>query len=168
MRAGDQWLVEKAFTEHGPALVRHLACITHDESVAEDLAQEAFLRLAGAVSAGTTPEDIAGWLHRVGMNLAASRGRHLQVVGRRAGELPRPSSDPDPEALAVRGELVAAVGSVLGALSQPERRALALAAHGFGASEIAASIGRTPGATRTLLCRARGKIRSQVAAAALA
>jgi RNA polymerase sigma factor (sigma-70 family) len=155
-------LVEAAYTDHRAALVRRLTSITRDAEAAQDLAQDAFVRLAREVEAGRTPDDTVAWLYRVGANLAASRGRHLQVVDRRAGRLPRPADAASPEESVVHNELAAAVGAVMTELSSCERHALVLAANGYGGPEIAATIGRTPGATRTLLCRARNKIRSRV------
>lgn len=162
MQAYAGQLVEAAYTEHKGALVRHLTQVTRDPEVAQDLAHEAFLRLAREIEGGRAPDDAAAWLHRVGMNLATSRGRHLQVVDRRADSLPRPAEPPSPERVVEAGELTAAVGEALAALSGTERHALTLAAYGFDGSEIAYSINRTPGATRTLLCRARAKVRAHV------
>ena len=162
MQAYAGRIVEEAFTEHRGALVRHLTNVTRDHEAAEDLAQEAFLRLAREVEAGRTPDQPGAWLHRVGTNLAMSRGRHLQVADRRATELAQPSEPPNPESMAVHAELTTAVGAFLEELSTTERRALALAAHGYGGAEIAESLGRSPGATRTLMCRARTKLRGRM------
>lgn len=161
-------IVEAAFTDHRGALVRRLTAITREADVAEDLAQEAFLRLAREVEARRCPDDVGAWLFRVGSNLAMSRGRHLQVVDRREGLLPKPAEPPSPEHVVVAGELTIAVGTVLANMSHAERRALALAANGFAGAEIATSIGRSAGATRTLLCRARAKIREQLVLAGYA
>jgi len=168
MQAWTGHLVEVAYTEHRPMLVRYLSQVTRDSETAQDLAQDAFLRLAFEIQAGRLPNDTGAWLRRVGSNLAMSRGRHLQVVDRHAGNLPRPSEPVSPEEIVVQGELAAAVGGVMAQLSGTERRALALAANGYGPSEIAASVGRSAGATRTLLCRARSKIRDQVRLAGFA
>jgi RNA polymerase sigma-70 factor (ECF subfamily) len=162
MQAYAGLLVEAAYTEHRAGLVRHLTHVTRDGEVAQDLAHEAFIRLAREAEAGRAPDDTAAWLHRVAMNLATSRGRHLQVVERRADRLPRPAQPESPDDVAIAGELGAAVALALAHLNVMERRALALAAHGFEGREIASSIGRTPGATRTLLCRARAKVRAAV------
>jgi RNA polymerase sigma-70 factor, ECF subfamily len=155
-------LVETAWAEHRAGLVRRLTALTRDPDVAEDLAQEAFLRLAREVQAGRTPDAPGAWLHRVGGNLVASWGRHRSVIDRRAGELARPDAPATPESVAVEGERNAALRDALGELSSADRDALVLAANGFHGPEIAASIGRTPGATRTLLCRARSKLRGQL------
>ena len=45
--------------------------------VAEDLLQEAFLRLTREVRADRTPDNVRAWLYRVGANLAVSRGRRI-------------------------------------------------------------------------------------------
>ena len=148
--------------------MRRLTFVTRRVDVAEDLAQEAFLRLAQEIDAGRSPDDPGAWLRRVGTNLAMSRGRHLQVVDRREGELPRPAEPASPEDLVVKDELTAAVGVVFAQMSPVEQRALALAAHGFAGCEIAVSLGRTPAATRTLLCRARAKIRERMFVTGLA
>jgi RNA polymerase sigma factor (sigma-70 family) len=161
-------LVEAAFVEHRAPLVRHLTVVARNADVAEDLAQEAFVRLARELEAGRSPDDIGAWLHRVGTNLTMSRGRHLQVVDRHAAALAQPSVAPGPEHVVVERELTAAVGTVLAEMSLTERRALTLAAHGYEGAEIAASIGRTAGATRTLLCRARARIRERVELAGFA
>jgi RNA polymerase sigma-70 factor (ECF subfamily) len=157
--------IEQAFSEHRGALVRHLAVLTRDSEVAQDLAQEAFLRLSREVAAGRVPDDAGAWLHQVGRNLAMSRGRHLQVVDRRAGNLPQPAEPQAPEHEAVQGELHAAVRVLLAGLPDDERLALLLAAEGYGGCEIADRVGRSPGATRTMLCRARAKLRARLASA---
>ncbi len=154
--------IESAFGEHRLPLERRLTLLTRDPEAAQDLAQEAFLRLAREVAADRAPDDIAAWLHRVGSNLVMSRGRHLQVVDRRAGELPRPAEPPTPEHEVLRGELHSAVRRLMARLTTTERDALLLAAEGYRGTEIAASLGRTPGATRTLLCRTRAKLREQL------
>ncbi|HEX3265540.1 MAG TPA: RNA polymerase sigma factor [Candidatus Limnocylindrales bacterium] len=162
MQAQGGGLVETAFIDHGVALVRHLTQVTRDGEAAQDLAQEAFLRLAREVEAGRTPDNPSAWLHRVGFNLATSRGRHLQVGERRAESLLCRDAPATPEELTERSELTRTVVRAMHLLSSTERRALLLAAHGYTGTEIAASIDRTHLATRTMLCRARAKVRAQV------
>ena len=168
MLAAAELLVEEAYTDYGAALERHLTVVCRDRDAAQDLAQEAFLRLAREVEAGRTPRNTGAWLHRVGANLAASRGRHLVVADRRSAELPQPAGAPNPEHVLIEAELTADVTKMLAELSGHERHALVLAAYGYGGAEIATSIGRTPGATRTLLCRARSKLRERLLTTGLA
>jgi RNA polymerase sigma-70 factor, ECF subfamily len=154
--------VEAAFTEHGPALVRYLTWLTRDREVAQDLAQESFLRLAGELRAGRAPDSTAAWLRRVATNLATSRARRVQVAARHEMDLPRPTEPRSPESIVVSGELASQVGVLVCELSTTEQRAVLLAAHGADGAEIARAVGRTPAATRTLLCRARAKLRQRM------
>ena len=70
-----------------------------------------------------------------------------------------------PEGETLRVERDSELHVALAALAPDGRAALLLAAQGFAGSEIAASIGRTEGATRTLMCRARVQLRQLLDAA---
>ena len=153
-------IVGSAYLTHGSALLRYLTSITRDPAAGEDLTQDAFERLTREVRAGRVPDDLGGWLHRVGHNLAMSRGRRISVADRRRSELVEPDWTPSPESLTVAGEDQRAVTAVLEGLGQIDRQALVLAAHGYRGAEIARSIGRSEVATRTLMCRARARVRS--------
>lgn len=166
MLATQELFVEREYRSGHDVLVRRLAALTRDHDAADDLAHEAYFRLAREVAAGRTPAQPGAWLYRVGANLAMSRGRRLAVAERRAGSLPVPAAPPAPDQLVIRAELGRALRGELDRLSQPERRAVVLAAEGYPPIEIAATIGRTPGATRTMLCRARSKLRAGLTLAA--
>jgi RNA polymerase sigma-70 factor (ECF subfamily) len=152
-------------TQAGPLLGR-LTRITRDPFAAEDLVQETFVRLVVEVRAGRTPSDPGAWLYRVGHNLAMSRGRRMSVADRRQGELPRPGDAPSPEVLAVESEQHMWLRAAVAELGATDRHAIVLSANGVGGPEIARSIGRSDAATRTLLCRARTKIRGRLLQAA--
>ena len=160
---GDR-IVERAYLDHSGSLRRYLTSLTRDVAAAEDLSQDAFERLMREVRAGRQPDDIGGWLHRVGHNLAMSRGRRISVADRRRSELVVSDWAPSPESMTVAGEDQQAVVAVLGGLGVVDRQALILASHGYRGAEIARSIGRSEVATRTLMCRARAKVRTQVLA----
>ena len=157
-------IVERAYLDHSGSLRRYLTSLTRDVAAAEDLTQDAFERLMREVRAGRQPDDIGGWLHRVGHNLAMSRGRRISVADRRRSELVVSDWAPSPESVTVAGEDQEAVVAVLGGLGVVDRQALILASHGYRGAEIARSIGRSEVATRTLMCRARAKVRAMVLA----
>jgi RNA polymerase sigma factor (sigma-70 family) len=159
--------IEAAYTAHAAGLSRRLAVLTRDPAAAEDLTHEAFVRLAREMHAGRAPDNVPAWLHRVGSNLVASRGRHASVADRHLASLPRPEVAPSPEAASISAEEARLVRSALGTLGRADRHALVLAAQGYGGPEIAMHIGRTEGATRTLLCRARSKMRVRLEAAGI-
>jgi RNA polymerase sigma-70 factor (ECF subfamily) len=164
MLAAQELIIEREYRSGHDALVRRLAALTRDHEDASDLAHEAFLRLTREVAAGRTPASPAAWLYRVGSNLALSRGRRIAVADRRAPDLPLPAAPAVPEQLVVKAELGRALRLVLANLSADERRAVVLAAEGYSPAEIAVIVGRTPGATRTMLCRARARLRAALEA----
>jgi RNA polymerase sigma-70 factor (ECF subfamily) len=157
-------IVGTAYLTHSVPLRRYLTSVTRDLAAAEDLAQDAFERLTREVREGRVPDDLGGWLHRVGHNLAMSRGRRISVADRRRSELVVSDWAPSPESMTVAGEDQQAVCAVLDGLGRVDRQALILASHGYRGAEIARSIGRSEIATRTLLCRARAKVRALVLA----
>jgi len=154
--------VERIYAENAQRLRGWLTAISRDEAVAEDLMQEAFVRLLRESQAGRNPDDAVAWLHRVGMNLAMSRGRRMTVADRHAAQLRQPAEVASPESDAVAAEEAAAVRSAVSGLDADDREAVILAAHGYRGPEIAERLGRSNGATRTLLCRARAKVRQQL------
>ena len=155
-------ILESAYAVHSGPLLRRLTSSTRDVAAAEDLTQEAFTRLVIEVAAGRTPNEIGAWLNRVGQNLAASRGRHIAVAGRRSGTIGLLESFPSPEVLTIEAENHATLRAAVAELGPTDQRALVLAAVGFRGAEIARSIGRTEAATRTLLCRARTRLRGRM------
>ena len=162
MLAEEESAIGVVFEEHYPRLERHLTRILRDPDEARDLASEAFVRLSREVAMGRPPGNPPAWLHRVGANLARSRGRHLTVVGRRQGDVPRTTDPVSPESVAMLSETCRDVARLLSELSTCERAAVSLAASGYSPRDIAVTLGRTPGATRALLCRARAKLRHRM------
>jgi RNA polymerase sigma-70 factor (ECF subfamily) len=155
-------IVGSAYELHRPDLWRYLTSLTHDAVVAEDLVQDAFLRLTVEARAGRLPDDTGAWLHRVGHNLAMSRGRRLSVADRHRSELAMPDQPPSPEHVVLADERHRAVEAALAELEPVQREALVMASMGYGGPEIARSIGRTDGATRTMLCRLRARVRASM------
>jgi RNA polymerase sigma factor (sigma-70 family) len=154
----DSQLVE-AFDRHQGELNGFAIQLTRDGEVAADLVQEAFLRLVRETKAGRAPLNVRAWLYRVVLNLAASRGRRAGVAARWQGRLVERSVAQAPEVDYLEREASREVQTLLAGASVDERTALLLSAHGFAGSEIAAVIGRSPLATRALLCRARARLR---------
>ena len=154
-----------AFTTHHAALLRQLTAYTRDRDAAEDIVQEAFVRLTRSVSAGATPDDVGAWTYRVAMNLAASRGRKLQTARRYPDASPRPAPEPGPVEMCEARELGRRLAEALTLLPADHRQAILMAAQGLSSSAVAAVLGRTTGATRTLLCRARSRVRADLALA---
>lgn len=156
-------LVVEAWTAHHGALFGYLVRVTRDPEAAEELLQESFLRLTREVRAGRAPDNVHAWLFQVATNLAVSRGRRLTTALRVVARI-RPVSaagrlEDEPEAAAIALDARNRLVAVLGHLRPDARAAILLSSEGFSSAAIAAAIGRSEAATRTLLCRARVQAR---------
>jgi RNA polymerase sigma-70 factor (ECF subfamily) len=135
---------------------------TRDVDVAADATQEAFTRLFREAQAGRYPDHVKAWLYRTAMNVVISSRRRAAVADRKAPHLVRLDEPSGPEEAALQHERSAALRAAVGRLAPSERTALLLAASGVTGPEIASHLGRTHGATRTLMCRARGRLRREL------
>lgn len=143
---------EAAFKRLQPSLYRYLLRLTGDPDLAEDLAQEAFVRLLDH----DLPEaEIRPWIFAVATNLVRDaartrerRRRLLQERGERTGQAP-----PADERVE-RAERIASVRAALEQLSERDRTLLLLREEGFKYAEIADVIGVVPGSVGTLVARA--------------
>jgi RNA polymerase sigma-70 factor (ECF subfamily) len=155
-------LLEAIYRDHATGLRGRLLAMTRDPAVADDLVSEAFIRLATQIRAGRTPDDPPAWLHRVGVNLVVSRARRSGVATRALPGLVRRESARSPEDEVVDRERDSLLHDVLRTLPPDDREIVVLAARGYRPEEIATMIGKSGPATRTRLCRARGRLRSSL------
>jgi RNA polymerase sigma-70 factor (ECF subfamily) len=135
---------------------------TRSSDAAEDLVQDTFERLIEVTAAGNAPTNTRAWLYRVLANLVTSRGRRRLVAVRNLPFLVRRDSTEAAEDAYLRGQVDQRIPAALESLSDLERTALLLAARGLPGRDVAAAIGRSEAATRTLMCRARLRIRKQL------
>ena len=108
------------------------------------------------------PLDTRAWLFRVAGNQAVSAARRRQTVRRWAPWLVSHESEASPEQEYLRREDADRVHAALARLRADDRVALLMAAHGCLTAEIARALRRSELATRSLLCRARVKLRDQI------
>ena len=155
----DELALTGLYEAHRAELLVFLLRMTRDREAAEDLLQEVFIRLIKEVRAGRPPDVVRPWLYRVAANAAISRARHGAVWSRLLPRLVDRREPERPESELLRAERETELHTALAELPPDGRAALLLAAQGFDGHEIAASIGRTEGATRTLLCRSRVQLR---------
>lgn len=135
------------YLAHRSALLTYATRIIKDPGRAEDLVQEAFLRLRAASSTTRLEEPVA-YLYRIVRNLALDLQRHLTFEGRHevagADDLAARIAEavPSPEAAAAARE---EFRNLLKALDElPPRIRIALEMHrlgGFKLREIAAHLG---------------------------
>jgi len=167
LEANAQVAVLEAYDAYHGELYAFLADATRDSATAEDLLQESFLRLLREARAGRMPERPRPWLYRVAANLVTSRGRRL-VTARRWFERTgigehRAAVAQSPEGRLLSHEAAGELDRVLAQVGPHARTALLLSAEGFNGREIASALGRSEAATRTLMCRARIRVRRELA-----
>ena len=143
---------EGQFEKLYPSLYRYLHRLTGDADVAEDIAQEAFVRLLKQ----SLPEaEVRPWLFTVAMNLVRDHARKTERRQRlltTAPTLVTPAILPDEGV--ERSERVARVRAALERLSLRDRQLLLMREEGFKYEEIAAVIGVAPASVGTLIARA--------------
>lgn len=161
------------FEAERPRLMRLADVVLGDRAEAEDVVQQAWLRLAGV----TTPiENLAGWLTTVTTRLCLDRLRQRvptpvapvdAELGAGGLELPDPEDDGDPLRDVVLADAVGtALHVVLDRLTPRERVAFVLHdtfAVDFDAIAAVLGGGTSPAAARKLASRARAKVTAPVA-----
>jgi RNA polymerase sigma-70 factor (sigma-E family) len=135
------------YTTHWPTLVRLAALLTADPSVAEEIAQEAFVALYGRWSSLRDPAAAAGYLRTSVVNGARSRVRHRKVEERHR---PPPAPEPaGPEEAAVRSVEDARVLAALRRLPRRQQEVLVLRYYAdLFEADIAACIGASRGSVK--------------------
>ena len=164
-RAGSEMVrrtVIELYDAHHRELANFVRALERDAATADDIVGDTFVRLIDEVRRGRTPREPRAWLHRVAANLVIDGGRRRSVANRFLGRLVDHRTEPPLDEGLLRGETRREVREALNELPVDARTALMLAAHGFTGREIAAALGRSELATRTLLCRARLRLRERL------
>ena len=154
---GVGWIdLEALFRAHATPLLRLAVVLTGDRSVAEELVQDAFVRLHRSGSKPAAGTELA-YLRRTVINLAHGHHRHLRVVRRRTLEPPGDEEAAETGALRRAGhhEVLESVR----ALPSRQRACVALRYYSdLPDAEIAATLGISVGAVKTHLHRARAAL----------
>lgn len=144
---------DACFRERYPALVQVLHGITRERAAAEDLAQEAFVRLWS--KGPVIRPDADYWVMRVGRNLALDELRRDKRRERR--EVLRVETDEGPR---FGDDEIARVRAVVEELAPRDREVLMLRAFGgLPLDQIGRIVGRKTNAVKQDLFRARERLR---------
>jgi RNA polymerase sigma-70 factor (ECF subfamily) len=144
------------FEAERPRLVRIAARVLADHAEAEDIVQQAWLRLERQDG---DPDSLPAWLTTVTTRLCLDRLRSRTPVP--TAEVEPAEDEPDvADEVALADTVGVALQVVLERLSPPERVAFVLHdSFGFEFTTIAAALDTTPAAARKLASRARAKVR---------
>lgn len=150
------------YDAHQGELFSFLLHNTRDVAASEDLLQEAFMRLIRETKRGRAPDSPRAWLYRVCANPVTSQGRHRRSAERWESRIVPAEPGSSAEEDFLRREQERQLSDALVELPPAARAGLLLSAHGFRGEEIAQLLGRSQLATRSLLFRARAKLRDRL------
>jgi RNA polymerase sigma-70 factor, ECF subfamily len=157
-RATDRSLAsfDRFFSDEYQRLARALFIVIGDPVEAEDLAQEAMVRVFERWDRVAGFESPTGYLYRTALNLHRSRSRRRALSRKRRQRL---EQQPDPiDAADDRDELT----RLLAALPATQREALALVEWlGMSAEDAARTLGIAPVSVRVRLSRAKAALRAE-------
>ena len=148
---------EDFFLDHIRDVYGALWLVTRNRQEAEDITQDAFLKVWERWDRVSTLEDPVGYLYVTAMNLWRSRGRRAGLAARKVMHL----APPDDETMRI--DATDAVVRALAPLSERQRAALVLTdLLGFTSEQAAKAIGIRPSSVRVLAKRARDRIRTNL------
>ncbi len=174
-KEGDGAAFEALVARFRRPLVGFLFRMVHDQAIAEELAQEAFLRVYRSRHTYAARAKFSTWLYRIAANLAINHARDSrQERAKTAASLDEENqqtglamdvADPSPgaEQAIVKRERLVAIRRHIDAL--PERQRLAVVMHKYQEldyREIAEVLALSESATKSLLFRAYETLREKL------
>jgi RNA polymerase sigma-70 factor (ECF subfamily) len=175
VRDGSAAAMEQLVTKYQARLLTVLEHLVNNRELAEDLAQEVFLRVFRARHSYTAGAKFSTWLFTIANNIA-SNARRDRARRKEVRVNPAPPNESgavalDQMALAASGlmptrqldraEMAEVVRLAIENLSERQRLAVLLSKfEEMSYADIAATMGMSPQAIKSLLSRARGNLRT--------
>jgi RNA polymerase sigma factor (sigma-70 family) len=161
-RSGDTTAFAELVETYRPRLQRLALRLVRDGDDAEDVVQEALLHAYLGLTQLRDPVRFGGWLSAIVVNVA-----RMTLRRRRANDRALTRAFVEPAPLATDDGTAALVRRSIALLPRPEREAILLHyVDGLSCEEIGAVLGRTSGAVRVRLHRARARLRLELAGVA--
>jgi RNA polymerase sigma-70 factor (sigma-E family) len=155
--------IERLFRDEYRSLLRLVALLVDDTASAEDVVQDAFVKLHRAWGRVRAIDDAPAYLRSIAMNTARSRLRRRLVIERHPPESRRDNRSAEDDILVREDErdVVDAVRS----LPRRQRECVALRYYlGLSEAEIAAELGISPGSVKSHTHRAMAALASKLEA----
>jgi RNA polymerase sigma-70 factor (ECF subfamily) len=152
---------EDLFVEQRDRLFAAMWLVARDRHEAEDLTQEAFVRVWERWDQSGAPDDPAGYLYRTAMNLFLNRRRRAGTTARRMLHLEADVRDTDDEI--DRVELRDEIRRALRTLTPAQRAALVLVdLLDLSSDEAAHVLRKRPSTVRVLAARGRASLAQEL------
>lgn len=158
---GDARAIRSLYDRFAPRVYAVVRRIAGDDELAQDYAQEAWIRAIRALPSFRGDARFSTWLHRIAVNSALQALRKSQTRKKREGPFPEqvPVAPREGDTLLQR--------RLEGALDRlPERMRKVLILHdveGYTHDEIGDVLGVTAGTSKSQLFKARAKMREMLA-----
>jgi RNA polymerase sigma-70 factor (sigma-E family) len=155
--------LEDLYARHLPEATRLAFLLTRDAATAEDLAQEAFIRVAGRLRHLRTPDAFSAYLRRTVVNLCISHHRREKVARAYAERERARSAGREPESGLPDVETNDELRTALAELPDRQRAAIVLRFYAdLTEEQIAEALRCSIGAARALVFRAMETLRSRI------
>jgi RNA polymerase sigma-70 factor (ECF subfamily) len=170
LRKGDLAGLDGLMGRHSDRLFRYLRRLLGDESVAEDLFQQTWVRAAERIRRYDASRPFAPWLLTVGRNLALDHLRRYRPESLNEGFEPAapaegPGATEDPLARLAARERRERLGAALGDLAPQDREVLCLRfEEDLSLKEMAALVSAPLPTVKARLYRALARLRARLVA----
>jgi RNA polymerase sigma-70 factor (ECF subfamily) len=152
---------DEILRQREPQVLRTAYRVLGNWADAEDVAQEAFVKLHRHGLGFASDAAIGAWLYRVTVNLCLDRRRRLRPAAELTG-LAAPGESP--EAVALGDERKRKLMAALARLPVKERAAIVLREiEGLSTAEVAAALGSSEGTVRSQISHALSRLRGWMA-----
>lgn len=164
--SGDQVALARLISRETPRLLRMATSLLGEQAEAEEVIQDAFLRLWKAAPEWEPRAQISTWLHHVAYRLSIDIiRRRRSMVNVEDVESALPDGRGTPEAAVLEGERERLISDAMDRLPPRQRSAIVLAHfQGLSQTEAAAVLDVTEDAYESLLARARRRLKELVMA----
>jgi RNA polymerase sigma-70 factor (ECF subfamily) len=150
---------DEAFVAHHRVVYRYAYALTRDPGLAEDVAQEVFVRLHQHLDAAQRDGLLRAWLLRVTANVSRNAMREMRRARSRdasfVARMLQAAKQTRPDDELLRQAEISEARRALAKIKEPMRSCLLLKHEGLSYKEIAAALGVNESNVGSLIARAR-------------
>ncbi len=158
---------ERLFADYSQPIYVYVLRMVGDADRAADITQDTFIKVYRKLGTLTDEASTRAWIYRIATNTAIDEMRRRRFVTPMDPSEPghdRPDRSPGPEEQVIGAAIDERVQRALGRLRPNHRQCLVLSdVEDMSAQQIGEVMGVSYAAARTLLCRARGEMRRELA-----